>query len=61
MSSGHNHIGPLSAALNISQKLAAVLPDQHVSPTLRVVPLDNAGKTTGTGIPLVADSVSIVG
>jgi polyphenol oxidase len=60
-SGDHQHVGPLSGALNITGKLATVLADEKGSVNLYVAPLDKATGTSGPGIPLIADRVSIVG
>jgi hypothetical protein len=59
-SSGHNHIAPLSAALNVTGKMANLASANQGAFDLIVAPLDASGKTTGPGIPLVADNVSLV-
>jgi hypothetical protein len=55
----HNQVAPISAALNVTTKAEAILKTKLAG--LRVAALDRAGKTVGTGIPLVADSVMVIG
>ncbi len=57
----HDHAGPLSAALNVTGKLGAFTGETTTAIELTVAPLDGTGKTTGPGIPLVADNVSLLG
>jgi hypothetical protein len=60
-SSSHNHVAPLSVTLNVTGKLSALVTDNQGVLELTVAPLDAAGKTTGRGIPLVADSITLIG
>lgn len=60
-SSEHDHAGPLSAALNVTGTLSALTGDATGALELTVAPLDASGKTTAPGIPLVADSVTLIG
>jgi len=55
----HNQVGPVSAALNVTSRLSLILDKKLVG--LRVAALDHAGKTMGLGIPLAADSISLMG
>jgi len=61
LSSGHNHEGPLSAALNVSGKLGSLAEGNKGALDLTVAPLDASGKTTAAAAPLVADDVFVVG
>ena len=61
LSSGHNHEGPLSAALNVSGKLGALAEGNKGALDLTVAPLDASGKTAAAAVPLVADDVFVVG
>jgi hypothetical protein len=58
-SKAHNQVGPISAALNVTTKVGAILDKKLAG--LRVVALDRTGKPVGTGIPLAADSLTIIG
>jgi hypothetical protein len=60
-STDHDHPGPLSAALNVTGKLGALGGDTAGALELTVAPLDETGKTTAAGVPLVADGVSLIG
>lgn len=60
-SGDHEHVGPLSAALNVSGKLGTLAGEIGQALELTVAPLDESGKTTGPAIPLVADSISLIG
>jgi hypothetical protein len=59
-SSGHNHLGPISAALNVTGKLDSLVRKNGSTLKFFVAPLDDAGKTTGAAIPLVANDISII-
>jgi hypothetical protein len=61
LSSGHDHRAPLSAGLTVTGKLAAIMPKAGVALNLYVASLGADRKTSGAGIPLAADNVSIVG
>ncbi len=58
-SKAHNQAGPISAALNVTNMLGTILDKKLAG--LRVVALDRSGKTVGAGIPLAADSVTLIG
>jgi hypothetical protein len=58
-SKDRNQVGPVSAALNVTSRLSLILDKKLVG--LRVAALDHAGKTMGLGIPLAADSISLMG
>jgi hypothetical protein len=61
LSSGHQHESvPLSAALNVTGKLGAVLTRGKGNLNLTLAPLDENGKTTAAGIPFAAEDVSII-
>lgn len=51
--------GPLTAALDVSQKLPALTKVKHKM-NLVIAPLDAEGKTTAPSIPLEADNVSLI-
>ena len=62
LSEGHAHAEPLSAALDISNKLGSLDPDGGAAALdLHVAPLDETKTTTGEAIPVAADSIRIVG
>ncbi|HSF39512.1 MAG TPA: tyrosinase family protein [Thermoanaerobaculia bacterium] len=63
LSESHNHPSPLSAALNVTDRLGGMAPERDGASTLEltVAPLDDAGKTSAEAIPLVAEDVSVVG
>ncbi len=61
LSSGHQHESvPLSAALNVTGKLSALLTRDKGKLNFTLAPLDENGKTTAAGIPLAAEDVSII-
>ncbi len=62
LSEGHNHSEePLSAALEVTDKLASLAAQKNNGTlALYVAPLDATGKTTAAPIPLVADSVQLI-
>jgi hypothetical protein len=63
LSESHNHGAPLSAALNVTDRLGTLAEEKEGTGTLdlTVAPLDETGKTTGAAIPLVAEDVSVLG
>ncbi|MGZ5432389.1 MAG: tyrosinase family protein [Thermoanaerobaculia bacterium] len=62
LSEGHAHAEPLSAALDISNKLGSLDADGGAAALdLHVAPLDESRTTTGEAIPVAADSIRIVG
>lgn len=63
LSEGHDHGAPLSAALNVTNRLGKMAPQREGTEILdlTVAPLDDAGKTTTEAIPLVAEDVSVLG
>jgi len=60
LSAGHDHEAPLSAALDVTDKLGPIAEHQKGTLELTVAPLGASGKTTTPAIPLVADAVSVV-
>ncbi len=58
-SAGHVHAAPLTAAIEVTGKLATAL-GSGTDLSLTVAPLDAEGKTTAAGIPLVAENVSLI-
>jgi hypothetical protein len=54
------HEGPLTAALDVSAKLASLLSGDKKQLNLTVAALGAGGKATGPSIPLEADSISII-
>jgi hypothetical protein len=57
----HEESGPLTAALDVTDKLPAMVTLKKLTLELTVAPLDAAGKTTAAGIPLAAESISFIG
>jgi Common central domain of tyrosinase len=60
LSEGHNHQAPLSAALNVTGRLAKLVQEKAGSLDLTVAPLSDAGKTTAAAVPLASDRISVV-
>lgn len=63
LSGGHDHGAPLSAALNVTDRLGKMAPQKEGTEVLdlTVAPLDDSGKTSAEAIPLVAEGVSVIG
>lgn len=61
LSSDHNRVTPLTATLNVTGKFGVLATDNKGDFEMTVAPLDATGKTTAPGIPLVADSISLIG
>jgi hypothetical protein len=60
-SSGHDHhASPLSAAFEVSGKIAPLAKSRQGALDLHVAPLDATGKTTAAALPIEADSVKII-
>ncbi len=60
LSEGHNHPGPLSAALDVTDKLGPLAEAKKGEVLLHVAPLDAAGRTTAPSIPLEADGIQLI-
>ena len=62
LSEGHAHAEPLSAALDISNRLASLDPDRGAAALdLHIASLDENRTTTSEAVPLVADSIRVMG
>jgi polyphenol oxidase len=62
LSAGHDHpADPLSTALDVTDKLGKMASPNKGAVDLFVAPLNPAGKTTAPAIPLVADSINLIG
>jgi len=57
---GTNHKGPLTAAMEVSDKFSGMMTADKKEFKLSVAPLDREGKTTAPAIPLAADGISVV-
>ena len=60
LSDGHAHDAMLSAAINVTGKLGALVAERQGTLDLTVAPLDAEGRTTAAAIPLVADKILVV-
>lgn len=60
LSEGHDHQAPLSASLDVTDKIGRLAAERQGTLDLTVAPLDATGKTTAAAVPLAADSVTIV-
>jgi hypothetical protein len=60
-SSGHSEVGTLTAALNVTSKISRLAAGNEAPLQLTIAPLDRNLKIAASGIPLDADSVSIIG
>lgn len=60
LSEGHHHPAPLSAAIEVTDRLGARAAEQSGALELTVAPLDAEGKTTAPAIPLQADAISVI-
>jgi hypothetical protein len=61
LSDGHAHSEPLSAALDISNRIPQITAGGPASLDLHVAALDESDRTTTEAIPLVADSIRVIG
>jgi len=59
-SAEHGHTRSLTAALDVSDKLPALLSQNKPTLSLAIAPLDASGKATEPSIPLAAESIMIV-
>lgn len=59
-SSGHDHRGPLSGVLDVTEKAQPLAEETGGVVDLYVAPLDAEGKTTAPAIPLEADELSLL-
>lgn len=60
LSEGHSHEGTLSAAIEVTGKLAGLAQEKSGTVALHVAPLDPEGRTTAPAIPLEADRIHLI-
>jgi polyphenol oxidase len=56
----HLHAGPLTAALEVTAKMSQLLSDEQGNVHLFAAPLDPAGQVLAAGIPIQADSITLI-